>query len=91
MKSFGDLGKKYSSEIDERQKTSKIYSEHQLIGLEIADILSDIKHKALYIKLTKEFGKDRLIPLAKFVAGKKDIKNKGAYFMKVLYSKNDTP
>ena len=86
MRLFGDLGKEYGKEYGERQKTSKIYSEHQLIGLEIADILSDVKHKALYIKLAKIFGKDRLLPIAKSVAEKKEIKNKGAYFMKVLYS-----
>ncbi len=91
MKLFGDFGKEYGEKISERQKTSKIYSEHQLVGLEIADILNDKKHKALYIKLAKTFGRDRLIPLAKSVAEKKEVKNKGAYFMKVLYSPTAFP
>ncbi|OGY65983.1 MAG: hypothetical protein A3A16_01180 [Candidatus Harrisonbacteria bacterium RIFCSPLOWO2_01_FULL_44_18] len=72
----------------ERSKKSRVHQPHQLIGLEIAAILEDPRHKALYIKLAKNYDGHKLIQLAKQVAEKKDIKNKGAYFMKVLQRSN---
>jgi len=54
--------------------------------LEVAGLLNDPEHKSLYIKLAKKHGADKLLRIAKGVAEKKDIKNKGAYFMKVLHS-----
>gem|GEM_PF-1502056 len=86
MKLFGDLGGKYLEEMNKRGQKSRVYREFQLIGLEISQILGDNAHKALYIKLAKKFDKSRLLSLAKSVAEKKDILNRGAYFMKVLHS-----
>ncbi|MCL4437627.1 hypothetical protein M1513_01125 [Patescibacteria group bacterium] len=75
----------YLETLKERQKKSRIYKDYQLIGLEIAQILEDQKHKALYIKLAKENNKSKIFDLAKEIAQKKGIKNKGAYFMKIIY------
>lgn len=75
-------GKQYFEELKKRSGTSRVYRSYQLTGLEIANILEDWQHKSLYIKLAKEHG-HRLLEIAKSVAEKMDIKNKGAYFMKI--------
>lgn len=75
----------YLKGIDKRVKESRVYKKYQSIGLEIAEILEDASHKALYIKLAKENDGETLLALAKRVAENKDIKNKGAYFMRVFY------
>lgn len=75
---------KYLAELQRRAKESHVYRKYQLIGLEIAKTLSDEKHKALYIKLAKMHDPDGLMRLAKDVAERKEVKNKGAYFMTVL-------
>lgn len=82
MKSLSPSSENYFKELKTRSTTSKVYQSHQLTGLEIANILEDWKHKSLYIKLAKEHG-DRLLGVAKSVAEKRDVKNKGAYFMKI--------
>ncbi len=74
----------YLQELRERGKTSRVYREYQLVGLLVAEILSDEKHKSLYIKLAREHGTEKMLRLAKDVADRKRIKNKGAYFMKML-------
>lgn len=79
--------KRYLAELSRRSAESRVYRKFQLIGLEIADILDDRKHKALYIKLAKEGNIDRLLSIAKDVADRKNIKNKGAYFMRVATAK----
>jgi hypothetical protein len=71
-------------ELARRAKESHIYKKYQLTGLQIADILEDRKHKALYIKLAKERDPERLLVAAKGIAENKNIRNKGAYFMTVL-------
>lgn len=75
----------YIKELQKRGKQSKAYSKHQLVGLEIAEFLKDEKHKSLYIKLAKQNNPERLIAVAKEISQNKDIKNKGAYFMKVWF------
>ncbi|MBI5732419.1 hypothetical protein HY967_00460 [Candidatus Jorgensenbacteria bacterium] len=74
----------YMDALRERANTSHAYTSHQLIGLEIADILEDPKHKALYIKLAKEHGPHELLKLAKDVASRSNINNMGAYFMRLV-------
>jgi len=76
----------YLETLRERSKTSKVYQKHQLVGLEIADILRDQEHKSLYIKLAKERNQQELLSLAKDISERKTVKNKGAYFMKVLHA-----
>lgn len=77
--------KDYIKTLGERSKTSKVYQKHQLIGLELAGLLDDDSHKALYIKLAKKYSVEKLISLAKDISERKNIKNKGAYFMRMLY------
>ncbi|OGY98625.1 MAG: hypothetical protein A2855_02130 [Candidatus Liptonbacteria bacterium RIFCSPHIGHO2_01_FULL_57_28] len=79
-----DIGEGYLDKLKERRKDPRVSKPYQLIGLEIADILGDQKHKALYIKLAKEKNPIELLRLAKEVAESKDVKNKGAYFMRIL-------
>ncbi len=76
--------KDYIQILKERAKKSHVYKKYQLIGLLIAQLLEDEKHKSLYIKLAKEHNDEHLLAIAKDVAERKKIENKGAYFMKVL-------
>ncbi len=85
MNLFENAGINYLDAIKRRKRDNRVSQEFQSIGLEVADILNDSEHKALYIKLTKKLGKDKILSLAKTVAETKDVKNMGAYFMKVLY------
>ena len=78
----------YKELLRKRGRESRVYSAHQMTGLMLAEILNDESHKSLYIKLAKDHGMDKLIKLAKMVAEKKNIKNKGAYFMRLLYLDN---
>lgn len=78
------IDKEYLDIIKERAKTSRVYKKYQLIGLLIAQLLNDDKHKSLYIKLAKKHNNDDLLRIAKDVSERKKIENKGAYFMKVL-------
>lgn len=80
----------YLDELKKRKSQSRVYKEYQLVGLSIAEILEDEKHKALYIKLAKEHNPDKLYRLAKSVADRKNVGNKGAYFMSLLY-KDENP
>ena len=79
----------YFEILKKRAKESKVYSEHQLLGLELAEILHDDAHKSLYMKLAKQYSADKLLRLAKSVAERENIDNKGAYFMKLLHGSNE--
>ncbi|MDI6717788.1 MAG: hypothetical protein QMD86_01940 [Patescibacteria group bacterium] len=81
------INKDYIKELKERGKKSHIYRRFQLIGLEIAHLLNDEKHKALYMGLAKKYDEGTLMGIARDVSDRKNIKNKGGYFMKVLQSK----
>ena len=76
--------KSYLQELTRRAKESHVYRNYQLLGLQIAEILGDEKHKSLYIKLAKEKNGEFLFRAAKEVAERKGIKNRGAYFMAVI-------
>lgn len=76
--------KDYLEIIKERGRQSRVYKKYQFIGLEIARLLNDENHKSLYIKLAKEYGSEKMFVLAKDVSERKKVKNKGAYFMKVI-------
>jgi len=78
---------RYLKELKRRAKESHVYRKYQLIGLEISQILGDEKHKSLYIKLAKEGNADRLLRIAKEVADRKNVANKGAYFMSLIKKK----
>lgn len=76
----------YMQELKRRNEESHAYKSYQLTGLEIANILEDWDHKSLYIKLAQKHGESKMRELAKSIAEKKNIENKGAYFMSVLKS-----
>ncbi len=71
-------------ELKRRSGESRVYSEHQLMGLLIAEALGDEAHKSLYMKLAKSHNADRLLKIAKDVAERENVENKGAYFMKII-------
>ncbi len=75
----------YLARLRQRQKNKRISREFQQTGIDVAEILGDMRHKALYIKLAKEHNPQALIALAKDVADRQGVKNKGAYFMKVFH------
>jgi len=79
--------KKYMDELQRRSRESRVYKQYQLIGLLIAEALGDEEHKSLYIKLAKEHDGDELLRIAKDVSERRNIENRGAYFMKILESK----
>jgi len=76
----------YLKALKQRGAESHVYRKYQLMGLEIAEALKDEAHKSLYIKLAKEHGGERLLRLAKDVAERRNVKNRGAYFMTLLKS-----
>lgn len=78
------LAKHYFDDLKKRAKESRVYRDYQLIGLELSEILEDPSHRSLYIKLAKEGDPHKLVRLAKTIADKKGVKNRGAYFMKML-------
>lgn len=84
MKHVGESAEWYREELKRRGALSRARRSYQFAGLEIAVLLKDLVHRGLYIKLAKERDPDYLIQLAKSVAEKKNVKNPGAYFMKLL-------
>jgi len=78
------LKEDYLKKLQKRAGESRVYSEHQLIGLEISQLLKDEEHKSLYIKLAKENNPERLLGIAKELSKNKNVRNKGAYFMTVV-------
>ncbi len=82
----------YLKNLSKRGKSSRAYSAHQSVGLELAGILNDAAHKALYIRLAKKYTDHHsLMILAKDVAGKPSVQNKGAYFMRMLHGEKKIP
>ena len=73
----------YLEKMKDRAKNTRVRTKHQMIGLEIADILGDRRHKALYMKIAKDSSPDEALTIAKSIAENGGVKNKGAYFMKV--------
>jgi hypothetical protein len=78
--------KDYVKTLRARKGQSRVYQKHQLTGLVLAELLRDEKHKALYIKLAKEFDEAELLAIAKNISERRNIKNKGAYFMRIIQS-----
>lgn len=78
------IDKDYLKTIKDRGKESHVYKKFQLIGLEIAELLNDEKHKSLYIKLAKQYDAENLLAIAKDVSQRKKIENKGGYFMRII-------
>ena len=74
----------YIEKLKKRSRESHVYRKHQLIGLEITQLLEDPGHKSLYIKLAKQNNPEKLLGVAKEISQNKNIKNKGAYFMTIV-------
>lgn len=74
----------YETLLKERAKQSRIYTQHQWIGVSLAETLEDHEHTSLYIKLAKERNSRQLLELARDIAERKNVKKKGAYFMRLL-------
>ncbi len=89
MEQFKNLGKEYFKNLDARKHQSRIYQPYQLIGLEIATLLDDNAHKALYIRMAKQYQDyTKLLGLAKRISEQDSVRNKGAYFMKLFFDKD---
>ena len=84
MENLKKLKNNYFGVLKERAKKSRVYTPHQSTGLALAEILEDPSHKSLYMKLSKIYDNSELIRIAKTLADRNNIENKGAYFMKVL-------
>ena len=85
MKLIRESGEEYLKNLQEKSETSRVHHRHQFVGLQLAEILNDPEHKSLYIKLAKTQDREKLLRLAKTVAENPKIKNRGAYFMKLLH------
>lgn len=89
MQPLNESSKDYFKNLEERSKKSRVYRSYQMIGLQLAEILKDLKHKALYIKLAKMQDPQQLLQAAKTIAENPKIQNRGAYFMKVIANKKN--
>jgi hypothetical protein len=78
--------KGYLESIRERSGKGHVYRSYQMIGLSLAEILHDRPHKALYIRLAKNYNGQELMILAENIAEKRGVRNKGAYFMRLVQS-----
>jgi hypothetical protein len=58
-----------------------ISREFQKYGYDLAEELGDLKHKALYIKLAKEYPRGQLETARNFVKDAYNVKSKGKLFM----------
>lgn len=74
----------YLATLTKRRKDTRAYHRHQAVGAELAEILGDPRHTALYIKLAKEKDEQLLRALARAAADNKAVRNPGAYFMRLL-------
>jgi len=86
MDNLKQIKNEYVITLKDRAKKSRVYQPHQMTGLTLAEILEDSQHKSLYMKLAKIYDNHELLRLAKNLAERKTIENKGAYFMKLLKS-----
>lgn len=75
--------------LKERGEDKRVTKSYQMTGLNISQILNDPDHKALYIKLAKEYNGQKLMELAKDVADRENVNKPGAYFMKLFQKKKD--
>lgn len=81
----------YLALLRERRKISRVYRAHQGAGLELAELLRDRRHKALYMRLARQYDGGLLLSLAKDVALRKGVRNRGAYFMRLLQESGRKP
>ena len=77
----------YLSLLNRRFKESRSYRAFQTTGTDIADILGDQKHIALYIKIAKTIDGQTLLQTAKLIMQNGNVRNPGAYFMRIAKEK----
>lgn len=75
MKQVGDILKKFNPTTDKY-----VSREFQSFGYHLAEVLDDMKHKSLYMKLAKTVHRSILEKTLSFVIDS-NAKNKGALFM----------
>jgi len=78
MSAISDILSKYKVEEESNKYVSK---EFQQYGLELAEELGDMRHKALYIKLAKENPRERLEAARRFVKDAENARSKAKLFM----------
>ncbi|EKD62248.1 MAG: hypothetical protein ACD_52C00256G0002 [uncultured bacterium] len=76
LTSVGDILKTFDT-----QEDKYISREFQKYGIDLAEELGDIKHKALYIKLAKEAPRGLLNSARNYVKDAYDVKSRGKLFM----------
>ena len=76
FQTIGDVLKKF--DWDEKKYISREFQDY---GYRLAEELSDLKHKALYIKLAKELPRTILEEARNFVKDAKNVKNPARLFM----------
>lgn len=91
MRGLEKINKEYLETLKARSKESRVYKPHQMTGLMLADLLEDPDHKSLYMRLAKIYDNEILLRIAKDLADRKNVQNRGAYFMKVLKSSGAKP
>lgn len=80
----------YLETLKRRTTKNRAYKRHQQVGAEIAELLHDPKHIALYIKLALQHDERELRAAAKRAAENPDVRNPGAYFMRLLQTNKQT-
>ena len=78
----------YLESLKKRASTTRVFKKHQLFGLQIASLLHDEEHRSLYMKLAKEKNAASLMQMARDVADRRTVKNKGGYYMRLLQKNN---
>ncbi|MFA6495253.1 MAG: hypothetical protein WC246_03105 [Candidatus Paceibacterota bacterium] len=73
----------YLALLQKRAKESRAYRSFQAVGTDVADILGDRAHIALYIKIAKTIDSQTLLQTAKTVMQNSGVRNPGAYFMRI--------
>ena len=77
----------YFSLLNKRSKESRSYRAFQTTGTDVAEILADPKHIALYIKIAKTVDAQTLLQTAKLIMQNNNVRNPGAYFMRIAKEK----
>jgi hypothetical protein len=79
-KSFASVGN-LLKDYQKKEEDKYISREFQTYGLELAEALDDMAHKALYIKLAKETPRGLLEAAKSFVIDAPNVRSKGKLFM----------
>ncbi len=81
----------YAEVIRERGKTSRVRRSFQFSGLMLGELLHDRGHKTIYLGLARKYDNDWLLRLAKDVVSRENVKNCGAYFMRLFQQSKKKP